>query len=87
MKVNKIDPPTVELLDPEGNSLGILNEYEFLDARAQICEHQLEGYSFKCEEGTFSIDQDGRLERYPRCLDIMSLLYSKLLTKRHLDVK
>ncbi|MCB1711575.1 MAG: hypothetical protein KDH96_03565 [Candidatus Riesia sp.] len=79
MKVNKIDPPTVELLDPEGNSLGILNEYEFLDARAQICEHQLKGYSFKCEEGTFRIDQNGRLEYYPKCFDLLSDAYLRLI--------
>ena len=79
MKLNKIDPATVEPLDREGNSLGILNEYEFLDARAQICEHQLKGYSFKCEEGTFKIDWNGRLEYYPKCFDLLSDAYLRLI--------
>ena len=79
IEIKKITPPTVELFNPEGNSLGILNEYEFLDIRAQICEHKLKGYSFKCEEGTFKIDWNGRLEYYPKCFDLLSDAYLRLI--------
>ena len=44
IKVNKIEPQTVECFDNTGKSLGFLNEYEFNDLRAQIAENKAEGY-------------------------------------------
>lgn len=79
IEIKQIIAPTVELFDPEGNSLGILNEYEFTEIRAQIKEQQLKGYSFKCEEGTFQIDWNGRLEYYPKCFDLLSDAYLRLI--------
>ena len=44
IKVNKIEPQTVECFDNTGKSLGFLNEYEFNNLRAQIAENKAEGY-------------------------------------------
>ena len=46
IQINKITPPTLEIYDPDNNSLGFVNEYEFLDIRVQIKELHLSGYSF-----------------------------------------
>lgn len=62
--IKKIEPQTCELYDPQGNFVGILNEYEFHDVRVQIREQQLVGYYCKFlingKEIVFNIDKDGR---------------------------
>jgi hypothetical protein len=60
IKLNKIEPQTVEVFDPQNNSLGFLNEYEFLDLRAQIAEQRVEGYYYMFNEDQIFIDKDGR---------------------------
>lgn len=63
--VNKIEPQQVELFDPNHNSMGFINEYEFHDIRVQIKNQQVAGYYCKWTdehgiENIFNIDKDGR---------------------------
>jgi hypothetical protein len=41
IKINKIIPQTVELFNPQNESMGFVNEYEFNDIRIQIKDIQL----------------------------------------------
>jgi len=43
IKVNKIEPQTLEHFDKDDKSLGFLNEYEHNDLRIQIAENEIEG--------------------------------------------
>ena len=76
IQVNKIIPQTVEAFDSEGNSLGMLNEYEFNDLRLQICAHQQEGYYLMFNNIKISIDKYGDCDRYPS--EFFSLLDTQL---------
>ena len=40
INIKKIIPQTVDLYAPDGTHLGNLNQYEFMDAKAQIKELQ-----------------------------------------------
>lgn len=60
IQVKKIQPQTVECFNPEGNSLGFLNEYEFTDLRAQIHTEKNKGYYFIFDGEKCMIDTDGR---------------------------
>jgi hypothetical protein len=51
IKVKKIEPQTVECFDPDGNSLGFLNEYEFNFLRIQIMLQKADGY-YAVHKGT-----------------------------------
>ena len=64
--VNRITPQTVELFDPQDNSLGFVNEYELGDVKIQIAKYKLSGYYVKFEERKLRIDIQGTLEDYPR---------------------
>ena len=63
--VNRITPQTVELFDPQDNSLGFVNEYELGDVRIQIAKYKLSGYYVKFEGRRLRIDHFGTLEDYP----------------------
>ena len=63
--VNHITPQTVELFDPQNNSLGFVNEYELGDVKIQIAKYKLSGYYVKFEERKLRIDHFGTLEDYP----------------------
>lgn len=89
IKVKKIEPQTVECFDPEDNSLGFLNEYEFNDLRAQICETKSEGYYFLFQipknDGPCMgcIDKDGRYHPIPGLFEefesgLMRLIKSRI---------
>lgn len=65
IKVNKIAPQTVEHFDPEGNSLGFLNEDESTDLRAQIAEEKTSGYSLIFEGERFEINKNGVIINWP----------------------
>jgi sporulation protein YlmC with PRC-barrel domain len=41
VKINKIVPPTLQIYTPNGELLGTVNEYEFLDIRVQIKKQQV----------------------------------------------
>lgn len=67
IKVNKIEPYTCEAFDPQDNSLGFLNEYEFNDLRIQIRKAEAEGYYMKREDGEICvINSKGKLANWPR---------------------
>ena len=59
IKVNKIIPQTVEAFDPDGNSLGFLNYFEFNDLRIQIMKEKVEGYYMMFNNERIDIDRDG----------------------------
>jgi predicted ATPase len=63
--VNKIDPPTVELFDPEGYSMGFVNEYEFNDIRIQIKNTKAEGYHCVFKGELIKIDKNGKVDNWP----------------------
>lgn len=65
IKVKKIEPLKVDLYAPDGTHLGLLNEYEFLDARAQIKELQESGYYAIFNGKKIRIDKNGTQEEYP----------------------
>ena len=65
IKVNKIEPQTVEHFDPEGNSLGFLNEYENTDLRVQIAEQKVLGYYLMFNGKKFDINIEGRIKAWP----------------------
>lgn len=66
IKVNKIVPQTVEAFDPDGNSLGFINEYELLDLRVQILKEKAWGYYLMFNGIKIRIDRKGTLESYPK---------------------
>lgn len=80
IKKKTIVPQEVEVFDPEGNSLGMFNEYEFLDLRVQIKENEAKGYYLMYEGQNIRIDRYGTLEDYPEGLfDFLDNCLLKLL--------
>jgi len=80
IKVKKIVPPTVDLYAPDGTHLGNLNEYEFLDAKAQIKELQETGYYCVFNNKKIKIDRNGTQEDYPvNMFDQLNDCYLRLL--------
>ena len=69
------------MFNPDGESIGTINEYEFLDARVQIKEQQLSGYSFTFKNSKkYKIDRFGILEYHPEGLfDNYSYYFSLLI--------
>lgn len=65
IKVNKITPQTVECFDPNNNSLGFLNEYEFHDLRVQIKREKVKGYYCIFDNRELFIDINGRIAFWP----------------------
>jgi predicted ATPase len=70
IQVNKIEPPKWEAFDPDGNSLGWLNMFEFYDLKIQIKEHGVEGYYMIFNDEVFKnrkirIDKDGHCDGWP----------------------
>jgi len=75
----KIESELIEHFDPEGNSLGFLNEYENLDLRAQIAELKAEGYYLVVNGQQINILPSGKEESYTKGLyDVKDELYSRL---------
>jgi hypothetical protein len=80
IKINKIEPPTIDLFDPNGKCLGTLNEYEFLDARVQIKKAQIFGYYVMFKNRRIRLDRNATLEDNPDGLfDMMSNFYLDLM--------
>lgn len=61
IKVRWIIPQAVEHFDPNGLSLGWLNQYEHNDLRIQIRENKAEGYYMMFEDNQFDINKDGKI--------------------------
>ena len=81
IKINKIIPYTCEAFDPNDNSIGYLNEYEFNDLRIQIMKEQAEGYRMITEDGTIcNIDKNGIVDKWPKGFyDLVERQLSELL--------
>jgi hypothetical protein len=80
IQINKIIPPTLEVYEPNGNLIGTVNEYEFLDLRVQIKKLQLSGYYLIFNFKKVRIDRNGELEEYPiGLLDTMTNFYCELI--------
>ena len=80
IKINKITPQEVDLYAPDGTHLGKFNEYEFLDAKAQIKEGQEPGYYAMYNGSKIRIDRNGTQEHYPiGMFDMMTDLYMRLM--------
>jgi sporulation protein YlmC with PRC-barrel domain len=79
VKINKIAPPTLQIYTPNGELLGTVNEYEFLDIRVQIKKQQVSGYYGIFNGERINIDRNGELEKYPNgLLDTMTGYYLEL---------
>lgn len=65
IKVNNIAVPTAEAYSPEGELLGVLNEYEFNDLRIQIAKQKAEGYYMMFNNQKIIINSDGRVKDWP----------------------
>ena len=68
IKVNKIEMETAEFFGPDGKSLGLLNEFESNDLRLQIVQHEAIGYSVKFKDKTYTINEYGVIENWPKGL-------------------
>lgn len=80
----KITPYTCEAFDPQGKSLGFLNDFEFNDLRIQIGKEKASGYYMKMKDGTVcNINHDGRVENWPSGFyDLYEIQLSDLLRIR-----
>jgi len=63
IKINKIEPQIVEFYGPDGNFIGMVNEYEFNDVRIQICKEKAKGYYFMTDGKRMDIDENGKCNR------------------------
>jgi predicted ATPase len=65
IKVTPIKPQLIEHFDPNNISLGMLNEYENGDLRAQIAEHKAIGYYLMFNGEKISIEPTGKINDWP----------------------
>jgi hypothetical protein len=65
IKVNPFVVPTRRTFDPDGNSLGYLNIYEFNDLRIQIAKERAEGYYAMFEDKIIMIKSNGSCDCWP----------------------
>lgn len=65
IKVNNIVVPTAEAYSPNGELLGVLNEYEFNELRIQIAKQKAEGYYMMFNNQKIIINSDGRVKDWP----------------------
>ena len=80
IQINKITPTTLDIYNPDGELIGAVNEYEFLDIRVQIKKEQIFGYYLIFKGQKVKIDKNGELEEYPiGLLDTMSGYYCELI--------
>lgn len=80
IKINIIEPQTVELFNPDGEFMGFINEYEFHDIRVQIKKEQVDGYYCRWKDHIFHIDKDGRsFDWIPGFFDTMENSLMQLL--------
>jgi hypothetical protein len=83
IKVSKITPTIVEHFNPEGESLGFLNELESNDLRIQIAELKVEGYYVVFNEKRIEINTLGEMSDWPRGMyDLTMVQFSKLFQAR-----
>ena len=63
--VKTIEPQKLEHFDPDGNSLGFLNEYESTDLRVQIARNEAIGYYIKFDDFLATIQSNGKIVEWP----------------------
>ena len=56
----------VEHFDPQGNSLGFLNELENIDLRTQIMEADVDGYYMMFNDKRIELPSNGDMSAFPR---------------------
>ena len=79
IKVKKYEVQTVEHFDPNGNSLGFLNEYENADLRGQIAEEKASGYYLMFNGLKIPIESNGRITNWESGLyDTNEILLARL---------
>jgi len=79
IKPIKIEVQTVEHFDPEGKSLGFLNDFENIDLRRQIAENKAIGYHLIFNGEKIDILPDGKITNWAVGLyDDHEILLSKL---------
>ena len=84
--VKPYPPQTVEHFDPDGNSLGFLNEAENLDLSCQIAEHQSKGYYLVFDGAKIPISSNGKIETWNAGLyDINEILFARLFKAQRLE--
>lgn len=85
---NKIKSHKFEHFDPEGNSLGFLNEIENLDLRYQIAKENAIGYYIIFEDKKINIDNNGNCDEWPKGMyDQMLPIFCKLIEIRKSKLK
>lgn len=83
IQINKITPPSVTLYNPDGEFIGVINEYEFNDFRLQICQNNIQGYFIEYKDRRIFIDNDGNLDEWPYGLfDHFSVFAANLFKSR-----
>lgn len=68
IRINKIEPQTVDQYNPDDEFMGAVNEYEFNDIRLQIKKKGVAGYYIKFNREKIHIDKRGNLESSPNGL-------------------
>lgn len=73
----------VEIIDPDGKSLGFADEYTLLDIQCQIAEQKLEGYTCKWEDTILTINSKGELSDWPNGMfDLSQVLFARAFKAR-----
>lgn len=68
IEVKKIEPCVAEHFDPNGNSLGFLNEYENIFLRTQVCKEKIAGYYLIFKGQRVDLLINGKLSDWPNGL-------------------
>lgn len=83
IKRNYIKPQTVEIFNPQGDSLGYFNEYEYNDFRLQIVINKATGYWLSYNGQVYEIDKYGMIDNHPKGLfDTLCELHSRIINIR-----
>jgi len=79
IKPVKIKPQEIEHFDPDGNSLGFLNELESTDLRCQIKENKVDGYYLEFNDKKRKIYSNGMIKDWTEGMyNTMDKLYDRL---------
>lgn len=78
-----IIPQTVQVFDPDNNTMGYFNEYEFSELRLQICKASAAGYTLEYKGVRYSITTEGLVDNHPVGLfDLLSNLATSIIRVR-----
>lgn len=65
IKINRITPPTVDLFSPNGDKIGVVNEYEFNDILIQLKRNYIKGYYVMFNGERINCIEDGKIDKQP----------------------